>query len=646
MFLNVNNYLKAVVIIKKQILLIITACVISWIFHIVYMLKVIPFDIDLFPLALSFSGIVCCFAILKFKLLMFTPIAVEKVFSNMLEGVIILDSENNIVNFNNAAKNIISELQNIEAGNKKIDEVLREYKSIINAVNNTSNNESIVSIKNKEQLRYYNIISSNVYESNGESIGKILILNDITKFELQREKLSDNLDFIEAFIDAIPNPIYSKDEYGVYKHINLAFTEFLGIKHEELIGNTVFEVFDKKSAEIYDKEDRNLIDSGGTQTYESKLMHKDGTYHDVIFNKSVVVNKQGNNKGLVGVIVDITEQKKDRERINKLLSLKEAMLNIGYCINEISNINDLLQLILDKVIICIDARSYGSILLLDRNKNLKIAVAKGYRQEDTDAFEIKLEDSWYSNKNIYKPAIFNNIDKMEGVKVLNTAEGIKIKSSICSPIMIDGQFYGFLNIDSIYNNIFDEVDLELMEYMRNQVSIAIGKHKLYEEILYLSRYDKLTDVYNRSYFEQLLCNDISNDNTDKKNFYAVVFDLNGLKFVNDNYGHLAGDEMIKAFSSGLKSLAGNSDIIGRFGGDEFVGVFFDTDLKSLTNRFEELIKHFKNNPIIFGKNKIICSYSYGIVNSLEDGIEFDQLIKIADKRMYEYKKMIKSFNLE
>lgn len=58
--------------------------------------------------------------ILKFKFLNHTPIALEKVFFNMLNGVIILDCENNIVNFNNASKNIISDLKYVEGGNKKI----------------------------------------------------------------------------------------------------------------------------------------------------------------------------------------------------------------------------------------------------------------------------------------------------------------------------------------------------------------------------------------------------------------------------------------------------------------------------------------------------------------------------------------------
>jgi diguanylate cyclase (GGDEF)-like protein/PAS domain S-box-containing protein len=636
-------YFKAVSIIRKQILFLIIAWIIPWILDITYMLRVLHFELDLCPLAFSISGIISSYAIFKFKLLKITPIALEKVFANMLDGVIILDSENNIVNFNNASKNIISELKYTDAGDKKIDEVLKEHKTLLKAINNKTYDDNLININDNGQSRYYKMNINNIYEASGESIGKILILNDVTEFELQKKKLYSNLNFIETLMDAIPNPIYSKDEYGIYNHCNNAFTEYLGIRKEDIIGNTAYAVFEEKLAEVYDKADMSLTKEEGTQVYESKLMHKDGTQHDVIFSKSVFVNEEGNDKGVVGIISDITEQKKNREKISKLSALKEVMLNIGYSINEISDINDLLQLILDKVINCVDARNCGSILLLDENEDLKIAVAKGYKLEEIKSFSIKLEDAWFKDGEIIdRTVIFNDIDKLNIASMLDTEEGIRIKSSISSPIFIDGKCYGFLNIDSILNNIFDDVDIELMEYMTSQTSIAITKHKLYEETIYLSRYDKLTNVYNRSYFEQLLHNNIHNYRIDEKEFFAAIFDLNGLKFVNDNYGHLAGDELIKTFSRGLSSLCGDSGIIGRFGGDEFVGIFFNVDYKTLINRFEKLVEQFKNNPIILGGNTTICSYSYGVANFPKDGVEFDQIIKIADKRMYEYKNIVKN----
>jgi diguanylate cyclase (GGDEF)-like protein/PAS domain S-box-containing protein len=637
-------YSEASLIIRKQLIIIMIAWVIPWFSDIIYTLRLIPFNLDLCPFGFSFSGIISSFAIFKFKLLKITPIALEKVFSNMSEGVIILDSENNIVNFNNASKNIISELEDMNVGYIKIDDILKEYETVLKAINSNSGNENLVSIKNRDELRYYKMNINNIYENTGEIIGKTIILNDITEIKLQQKKVSDNLNFLKTLMEAIPYPIYSKDENGRYNHCNVALTEFLGIKKEEFVGNNAKSVFEKKLAKIYDKTDKNLIEGKGTQACESKLKHNDGTYHDVIFNRSVVLNEEGNNKGLVGVIIDITEQKKNEEKMNKLLKLKEVMLKIGYSINEVANINDLLQVILYDVINCVDEKSSGSILLLDQDNNLKIAVAKGYSQADIREFSIKLEEhfAWFNGgSSIDKTVIFNNIDKMKTINMLETSQGIKIKSAISSPIIIDGELYGFLNIDSAHNDIFNEGDIELMEYMRNQVSVAISKHKLNEQFLFLSRYDKLTNVYNRSYFEQLIYADIYNDNADEKEFFAAIFDLNQLKFVNDNYGHSAGDELIRTFSKGLISLVGESDIIGRYGGDEFVGVFFNVNSQSLINKFEELSEHFKNNPIIFEGNKMVCSYSYGIANFPSEEFEFDKLLKIADKRMYEYKSKVK-----
>ncbi|WP_338032578.1 histidine kinase N-terminal 7TM domain-containing protein [Clostridium manihotivorum] len=640
-----SAYFKAVSIVKKQMVFLMIAWVIPWVSDIIYMFKVLPFRLDLCPFAFSISGLISSFAILKFKLLKITPIALEKVFSNMLDGVVILDYENNIVNFNNAAKKVISELKYIEAGDKKFDEVFKNYEELLLAANNDSCNESIINIENNKQLKYYRLNINKVYEKNGEVIGKILIFNDVTELLLQREALADNLNFIETLIDAIPNPIYSKDKDGVYNHCNAAFIEYIGIEKKQVIGQTAYEIFESESAEIYNYADKNLMESRETQVYESRLMHSDNTEHDVIFCKSVVTNEHGDNKGLIGVILDISEQKKSRERIDKLMTLKEAMLKIGYSINEISNINELLQLILDKVINCIDPRSCGSVLVLDDDENLKIAVAKGYKAEEIERFSIKLEDGWFNEEErSHKTVIVNDIDKINPTGMLDTEDGIKIKSAISAPIFIDDKCYGFINIDSVYSNIFDEIDRELMEYMGNQASIAISKHKLYEETIYLSRYDKLTNVYNRSYFEQEVKSIIAKDSMEVREFFVVVFDLNELKFINDNYGHLAGDELIRSFARGLTGLLRDSDIIGRFGGDEFVGVFFNVDLESLTNRFEKLIDDFRKNHISFGGERFICSYSYGIANYPKEDKEFDKLIKIADRRMYEYKHIIKSKN--
>ena len=129
-----------------------------------------------------------------------------------------------------------------------------------------------------------------------------------------------------------------------------------------------------------------------------------------------------------------------------------------------------------------------------------------------------------------------------------------------------------------------------MEYLRNQIAIVISKHKLYEETIYLSRFDNLTNVYNRSYFEELCEKHMEEAIRKNQEFYLVLYDLNGLKLVNDTYGHLAGDKLIQAFSSKMNDFTGPKNIFARFGGDEFIAIFTDVDLEWLNNGFHQNVR--------------------------------------------------------
>lgn len=104
-------------------------------------------------------------------------------------------------------------------------------------------------------------------------------------------------DFINILMDTIPNPIFYKEEKGFYRHCNSAFLEFLGKKKEEVIGATVFDINPKECADVFHAADMALLESKGTQTYESNVKHRDGTFHQVIFSKAVVLDNDGSPIG-------------------------------------------------------------------------------------------------------------------------------------------------------------------------------------------------------------------------------------------------------------------------------------------------------------------------------------------------------------
>ncbi|PCI54824.1 MAG: histidine kinase [Gammaproteobacteria bacterium] len=128
---------------------------------------------------------------------------------------------------------------------------------------------------------------------------------------------SDN-GFLQAVINAAPTPIFYKDSEGRYLGCNKAFEEYIGLRRDQLIGKSVFELFDDNLAKIYYEADKALFDSKGTQIYETKVNYADGSTHDVMFHKAYFKTEDGCNAGIVGSILDITERKKAEKSLEQL----------------------------------------------------------------------------------------------------------------------------------------------------------------------------------------------------------------------------------------------------------------------------------------------------------------------------------------
>jgi two-component system cell cycle sensor histidine kinase PleC len=122
--------------------------------------------------------------------------------------------------------------------------------------------------------------------------------------------LRDQLFFLQQLLDAIPSPIFYKDEQGRYLGGNASFERYLGMKRQEFVGKGVHEVAARDLAEIYAAADRALFDHPGTQVYEAKIRLPDGSDRDMVFHKATFARADGRLGGLVGIIVDITERKR------------------------------------------------------------------------------------------------------------------------------------------------------------------------------------------------------------------------------------------------------------------------------------------------------------------------------------------------
>jgi diguanylate cyclase (GGDEF)-like protein len=159
-----------------------------------------------------------------------------------------------------------------------------------------------------------------------------------------------------------------------------------------------------------------------------------------------------------------------------------------------------------------------------------------------------------------------------------------------------------------------------------------------QEIIYLNYHDSLTDLYNRRYFMQTGKQEIERATRYKEPLSLMMIDIDHFKNVNDTYGHIAGDKVLKQLSSILKESVRDADIAGRLGGEEFGIILPKSSLDKAKQVAERLRKNIEDNTFKFDEANISITISIGIAAYKETNINMDNLIHEADLALYEAKK--------
>lgn len=152
-----------------------------------------------------------------------------------------------------------------------------------------------------------------------------------------------------------------------------------------------------------------------------------------------------------------------------------------------------------------------------------------------------------------------------------------------------------------------------------------------------SNRDGLTGVYNRRYLEQALAKEFARVKRYEGALSLIMVDIDHFKRVNDERGHLAGDEVIRRTAEILSSCIRESDTLGRYGGEEFAVLLPHTKLDGAVVLAERLRKCIAGHTVTFGNQTIPVTISVGVAELLPDTPSYEQLIQDADTALYRSK---------
>ena len=151
--------------------------------------------------------------------------------------------------------------------------------------------------------------------------------------------------------------------------------------------------------------------------------------------------------------------------------------------------------------------------------------------------------------------------------------------------------------------------------------------------------DELTGIYNRRYIDERLPVDINNSTYLGEPLSVIIADIDFFKRVNDDYGHVIGDKVLKEFAKLLKdSIRKSTDWIGRYGGEEFLIVLNNSNTEEAYKRAEELRKLVEDTEFCFENLTIKITASFGAYSLNNTRLDSESLISNADKNLYEAKR--------
>jgi diguanylate cyclase (GGDEF)-like protein len=209
---------------------------------------------------------------------------------------------------------------------------------------------------------------------------------------------------------------------------------------------------------------------------------------------------------------------------------------------------------------------------------------------------------------------------------------VETQSQMCIPLVAFGQTLGVLVLDSDKKDAFNAQDVQPLESVADICATAIQNAHYVERVKQLAYLDGLTGIFNRRYFELRIMEEIERARRFEAGMALLMIDIDQFKRLNDEFGHLLGDEVLRQVSSIFHQQLRKIDVVCRYGGEEFAILLSQTDAEHAMQVAEKLRKLIDEWE--FPGVPRTVTISVGVASFPEDGLTRDELVRAADAGLY------------
>lgn len=212
-----------------------------------------------------------------------------------------------------------------------------------------------------------------------------------------------------------------------------------------------------------------------------------------------------------------------------------------------------------------------------------------------------------------------------------------LRAVMVAPLLFEDDVLGVVFVASHIAGYYNDQLFRLFALLSNQVALAVRNVQLHKTTETLAITDSLSGLFTHGYFQEHLGKEVVNAKYASQSLSLMIIDVDFFKKVNDTYGHPQGDALLKQLGSVIKQVTRPTDVVCRYGGDEFTVTMLSTNRISAVVIAERIRQSVEDYEFVLGNQIVHITVSGGVASFPEDAQTKKELIEKTDKAMYESK---------